>query len=48
VRTPEAATAVTRQIQLAPASPAPRRGSEYAELARQIKQAGLLERRPGY
>jgi fatty acid desaturase len=48
VRSPEAATAVTRQIQVAPASPAPRRGSEYAELSRQVKQAGLLERRPGY
>jgi len=39
---------VTRQIQLAPASSAPARGSEYAELSRQIKEAGLLERRPGY
>jgi fatty acid desaturase len=39
---------VTRQTQLAPASSAPRRGSEYAQLSRQIKQAGLLERRPGY
>ena len=48
MRTPEAATAVTRQIQLAPASLAARRGSEYAELSRQVKQAGLLERRPGY
>jgi fatty acid desaturase len=28
--------------------PAPRRGSEYAQLSRQIKQAGLLERRYGY
>ena len=27
---------------------APRRGSEYAQLSRQIKQAGLLERRSGY
>jgi len=26
----------------------PRRGSEYAELSRQIKDAGLLDRRPGY
>src|SRR3954447_22132025 len=25
-----------------------RRGSDYAVLARRIKQAGLLERRPGY
>ena len=28
--------------------PARQRGSEYAQLSRQIKQAGLLERRPGY
>ena len=28
--------------------PAPRRGSEYAQLSRQIKQAGLLERRSRY
>jgi fatty acid desaturase len=26
----------------------PRRGSEYAELSRQIKSAGLMDRRPGY
>src|SRR5258708_5381688 len=30
------------------ASAAPARGSEYAELSRQVRQAGLLERRPGY
>jgi fatty acid desaturase len=48
VRPPEAAAAVARQTRLAPVSPAPRRGSEYAELSRQVKQAGLLERRPGY
>ena len=48
MRTSEAATAVTRQFQLAPASSAPRRGSEYAQLSRQIKEAGLLQRRPGY
>ncbi len=30
------------------ALPAPRRGSEYAQLSRQIKQAGLLDRRSGY
>jgi fatty acid desaturase len=36
---------VNRQIQLAPPAA---RGSEYAELSRQVKQAGLLERRPGY
>ena len=46
--TPEAATAVTRPIQQAPAASAPRRGSEYAELSRQVKQAGLLERRAAY
>ena len=28
--------------------PARQRGSDYAQLSRQIKQAGLLERRPGY
>jgi fatty acid desaturase len=39
---------VTGQIQLAPAAFAPRRGSEYAELSRQVKQAGLLERRSAY
>jgi fatty acid desaturase len=48
VRSFEAATAVPRQAQPTPALPAPRRGSEYAELSRQIKEAGLLERRPGY
>ncbi len=44
----EAATAVPPHAQPTPVSPAPRRGSEYAELSRQIKEAGLLERRPGY
>jgi fatty acid desaturase len=48
VRSSEAAAAVTLQIQPASASSAPRRGSEYAQLSRQIKEAGLLERRPGY
>ena len=43
--TPEAAIAVTRPIQLAVAASAPRRSSEYAELSRQVKQAGLLEPR---
>jgi fatty acid desaturase len=45
------ATAVTRQVRLAatsPASAASPRGSEYAELSRQVKEAGLLERRSGY
>jgi fatty acid desaturase len=35
-------------MKLAPAPPALRRGSEYSELSRQIKEAGLLERRSGY
>jgi fatty acid desaturase len=41
---------VSRQAQLASPAPASaaRRGSEYAELSRQVKDAGLLERRPGY
>ena len=30
----------------APTPPAARRGSDYAQLSRQVKQAGLLERRP--
>jgi fatty acid desaturase len=48
VRSSDTASAVSRQIQLASVSPAPRRGSEYAELSRQVKQAGLLAGRPGY
>jgi fatty acid desaturase len=32
----------------APDAPAPRRGSEYADLSRLIRTAGLLKRRPGY
>jgi fatty acid desaturase len=48
VRPAHAATAEARQPRSAPSSAAPRRGSEYAELSRQVKQAGLLERRPGY
>jgi fatty acid desaturase len=40
--------AVTRPIPLVPAPFAPRRGSEYAELSRQVKQAGLMERRSAY
>ncbi|HEX9034506.1 MAG TPA: acyl-CoA desaturase, partial [Streptosporangiaceae bacterium] len=31
-----------------PAAPESQRGSEYAELSRQVREAGLLERRPGY
>ena len=48
MRSSDTASAVTRQIPLAPASAAPRRGSQYAELSRQVKEAGLLEQRPGY
>jgi fatty acid desaturase len=48
MRMSEAATAATRQRQLGPTSPASRRGSEYSQLSRQIKEAGLLERRGGY
>jgi fatty acid desaturase len=48
METSEAATAVAGQRQLGPASSASRRGSEYAQLSRQIKEAGLLERRGGY
>jgi fatty acid desaturase len=40
--------AVTRPIPLVPAAFTPRRGSEYAELSRRVKQAGLLERRSAY
>ena len=48
MRSSDTASAVSRQAQLASASSAPRRGSEYVELSRQVKEAGLLERRPGY
>jgi fatty acid desaturase len=48
VRSSEAETAVTRQVQSAPTSSAQQRGSEYAELSRQVKEAGLLEPRRGY
>ncbi len=37
-----------RQAQRDPAPAAPRGGSEYAELSRQVRQAGLLDRRPRY
>jgi fatty acid desaturase len=49
VRSTEASAAVSRQLS-PPALSAPleARGSEYAQLSRQIKQAGLLERRPAY
>src|ERR1039457_5309049 len=48
VRSSETAAAMTRPIQLAPTSSTPRRGSEYAQLSRQIKEAGLLEQCPRY
>jgi fatty acid desaturase len=58
VRSPEAEAALpghhSRSAASSPAPPAlapsaqPARGSEYALLSRQIKQAGLLERRPAY
>src|ERR1700728_1113570 len=46
MRSSDAGAAVTRQVP-APAvlRPAPPRGSRYAELSRQIRQAGLLKRR---
>ena len=49
MRSPEVSAAVSRQSS-PPALSAPleARGSEYAQLSRQIKQAGLLERRPAY
>ena len=45
MRSSAAAATVAQPV---PALSAPRRGSEYAELSRQVKEAGLLERRPGY
>jgi fatty acid desaturase len=49
VRSLEAGSASSRQQHLLDASsPATRRGSEYAELSRQIRRAGLLDRRPWY
>ena len=49
MRSYEAGAAATRQHpRSAPSSPAPRSGSEYSQLSRQIKQAGLLERRLRY
>jgi fatty acid desaturase len=55
VRLPETETApVLQDPRLAPQpaelpdASAPQRGSEYAQLSRQVKQAGLLEPRPGY
>jgi fatty acid desaturase len=48
VRSSAAAATVAQPVQPVPALSAPRRGSEYAELSRRVKEAGLLERRPGY
>ncbi|MGI9004833.1 MAG: fatty acid desaturase family protein [Streptosporangiaceae bacterium] len=49
MRSSEADTAPARpRPRPAPALHATQGGSEYAQLSRQIKQAGLLERRPGY
>jgi fatty acid desaturase len=46
---PQAAPRAASQPTPQPApQPATRRGSEYAQLSRQIKQAGLLDRRSGY
>jgi fatty acid desaturase len=42
------AAAVSGLERLAAAPSAPRRGSDYAELSRQVREAGLLERRCGY
>ncbi len=49
MRSAEADTAVTmRHPQAAPGPPEPPRGSQYAQLSRRIRHAGLLERRPRY
>jgi fatty acid desaturase len=49
MRTSQAHTAVIRQHPRSiPSLPATQRGSEYAQLSRQVRQAGLLERRCGY
>ena len=53
VRFPQAGTTVAGRYARPVPAPSPpaaaaRRGSLYAELSRQIRQAGLLERRPGY
>ena len=48
MRSRESAAAPARRIQVAATSFSPRRGSEYAQLSRQIKEAGLLELRPAY
>jgi fatty acid desaturase len=48
MQTSEAETAVRQSPRSIPPLPAAQRGSEYARLSRQVKQAGLLERRPGF
>jgi fatty acid desaturase len=49
MRTSRARTAVSRpHPRSIPSLPAAQRGSEYAQLSRQVRQAGLLERRYGY
>ena len=48
MRVPAAETAPAGQRPRSGSPPAPERGSEYAQLSRQIKQAGLLQRRPAY
>jgi fatty acid desaturase len=48
MRTFEAETAIGQRAGSVPSLSATQRGSEYARLSRQVKQAGLLERRPGY
>ena len=48
MRVPEAETAVAGQRPGSASPSAPVRASEYAQLSRQIKQAGLLQRRPAY
>ena len=49
MRPSQAETAVIRQHPRSmPSPPATQRRSDYSRLSRQIRQAGLLERRPGY
>ncbi len=48
MRLRESSAASTLRIQVASTSSVPRRGSEYAQLSRQIKEAGLLELRSAY
>jgi fatty acid desaturase len=43
-----AAVSLTVRAEVACAASAPRRGSEYAQLSRRVKEAGLLELRRGY